>query len=295
MSKMRKNWVLWGCLLVFCGGLSGCFRSWHMTDRELKRRFANQPQKPIYHTIENDTLQLFVATLGSDTLPPLLLIHGAPGGWYGYVRMFEDTLLLARYQVIAVDRLGYNHSKHKREQFVTSVEMHARAVAMALVFNKSKQKGVLLGRSYGAPIAAKIAVLNPDRFERLILLASAIDPEQEKFWWFSKLAKRWPVRVFLPNKINAATFEKFAHVAELRKLEPDWPQLKLPTVFVQGGKDWIVNPGNLDYARRKMATNHAASFIFLPEAGHLLSNTHSDLVRKLIVEPQTTKLSSAKP
>jgi len=284
-----------GCLLGFCGGLLGCFRNWHMTDRELKRHFANQPQKPTYHTIENDSLRLFVATLGSDTLPPLLLIHGAPGGWYGYLGMFDDTLLPIRYQLISVDRLGYNHSKHKRQRYVTSIEIHARAATMALIFNKSKQKGVLLGRSYGAPIAAKIATLNPGRFEKLIMLASAIDPEQEKFWWFSKPAKWWPIRALLPRSINAATFEKFAHMAELRKLEHDWPRLQLPTIFVHGGKDGIVKPANIDYARRKMTHNHDTKFILLPQAGHLLSSTHSDLVHRLIMNSPTDKLRGAKP
>ena len=292
---MKRNIIFWVCLCCLTGGLSSCFRSWRMNDRQIKKHYASLAHKPTYHNIENDSLKLFVATMGSDTLPPLLLIHGAPGGWYGYLNIMDDTLLQHYYQLIAVDRLGYNHSKHKKQRFVTSIEIHARAAALALSFNHSVKKGTLVGRSFGAPIAAKIAALLPEKFETLVLLASAIDPEKEKFWWFSKPARWGPVRWCLPHRLNVATFEKFAHVEELRKLEKDWAKIQMPTIFVQGGKDWIVDPVNLEYARRQMKHNADAQFIMIPEASHLLSNSHPDLVRQLVLQPKTGKLSTANP
>jgi pimeloyl-ACP methyl ester carboxylesterase len=295
LAMNKKGVILVGTLFLLLTSV-GCFRKWRMTDRELERYFAPSAHKPTYYTIENDSLRLFVAASGPDTLPPLLLIHGAPGGWYGYVEMFDDTLLRKQYQLIAIDRLGYNHSYHKRKRFVTSIETHARAAALALQFNKSKRKGAVLGRSYGAPIAAKIAMIQPQKFERVVLLASAIDPKLEKFWWFSSPAKWWVLRVWLPHRLNVATFEKFAHVAELQKLAPHWTNLYLPTTFVQGGKDWIVAPENLDYARRQMQHNPQARFILLPDAGHLISKSHPGLVRQLLLDHPAGQLGgSTKP
>lgn len=281
---MLRKLILWACICGLCGGLSSCFRSWRKNDRDLRRHYANKSVRPTYYTIQNDSLRLFVATTGADTLPPLLLIHGAPGAWYGYLNMVDDSILQRKYHIISVDRLGYNHSVYRKKRIVTSIDLQARAAALALSLNHSRQKGVLLGRSYGAPIAAKIAILNPTRFHKLVMLAPAIDPAKEKFWWFSKPAKWWIVRVWLPHRINVASFEKFAHAKELEKLAAEWSLLQVPATVVQGGKDWIVDPSNLDFARLKLAQKEA-QFIFLPEAGHLISHSHPDLVRELVLTP----------
>ena len=291
---MLRKLILWACICGVGWGTSSCFRSWRKNDREIREHYANRDIKPTYYTIQNDSLKLFVATTGADTLPPLLLIHGAPGAWYGYLNMIDDTLLQRRFHIIAVDRLGYNHSSFRKKRYVTSIESQARAAALALSLNHSRKKGILLGRSFGAPIAAQIAILKPQSFEQLVMLAPAIDPAKEKFWWFSKPAKFWLIRMWLPHRINVATFEKFAHAKELELLSKQWCKLEVPTTVVQGGKDWIVDPSNLDFARRQLA-DKCANFIFLPEAGHLLSNSHSDLVRKLVLSPfqPSTAISTA--
>lgn len=286
---MFRKLILWACICGICGGLSSCFRSWRKNERDLRKHYANKSIKPTYYTIQNDSLRLFVATTGADTLPPLLLIHGAPGAWYGYINMVDDSILQSKYHIISVDRLGYNHSVYRKKRIVTSIDLQARAAALALSLNHSRQKGVLLGRSYGAPIAAKIAILNPSRFHKLVMLAPAIDPAKEKFWWFSKPAKWWVVRMWLPHRINVASFEKFAHAKELEKLAAEWSQLRVPTTVVQGGKDWIVDPSNLDFARLKLAEKEA-QFIFLPEAGHLITHSHPDLVRELVLTPFQSKM-----
>lgn len=281
---LSRKLFLWASFVLLTASLSSCFRSWRKNDRDIREHYANRPVKPTFYTIQNDSLKLFAATTGADTLPPLLLIHGAPGAWYGYLNMVDDSLLQSRFHIIAIDRLGYNHSSLRKKRFVTSIETQAKAAMLALSLNHSKQKAVLLGRSFGAPIAAQMAILTPNAFSQLVMLAPAIDPTKEKFWWFSKPAKWWIVRMWLPRRLNVATFEKFAHAKELEKLRPQWQKLQVPTTVVQGGKDWIVDPTNLDFARQQLA-GKLVQFIFLPEAGHLISYSHPDLVRKLVLSP----------
>lgn len=292
LIMLNRKLLFWLGLVLLTGSLSSCFRSWRKNDRDIREHYANRPVKPTFYTIQNDSLKLFAATTGADTLPPLLLIHGAPGAWYGYMNMVDDSLLQSRFHIIAIDRLGYNHSSLRKKRFVTSIETQAKAAMLALSLNHSKQKAVLLGRSFGAPIAAQMAILNPNAFSQLVMLAPAIDPAKEKFWWFSKPAKWWIVRAWLPRRLNVATFEKFAHANELKKLQPQWSKLQVPTIVVQGGKDWIVDPSNLDFARQQLA-DKPAHYIFLPEAGHLISYSHPDLVRKLVSTPFTTIAGTA--
>ncbi|GAA4403747.1 alpha/beta fold hydrolase [Nibrella viscosa] len=253
-----------------------------MTENDIREHYANRPVKPVYHTLENDTMKLFCASIGPDTLPPLLLIHGAPGAWYGYLRLLDDSLLQQRFHLISVDRPGYGYSRKGRKP-LTGIDQQAHQIAHALSLNKSGRTAVVLGRSYGAPIAARLAMLYPDKVKHLLMVAPPIDPDREKFFWFSKWGKLPVVQLFLPGRLNTATAEKYAHPAELQQLQSCWSGLCLPVTVMQGGNDWLVDPANLDFAKQVLADTQT-NFIFLPEAGHLITNSHPDLVRELILE-----------
>lgn len=278
-----------GCLC------SGCFSRYVMTEKEVKVYYKNKPHKPTFFTIQNDSVKLFCATTGADTLPPLLMIHGTPGAWYGSRNLLDDTLLQQHYHIIAIDRPGYNKSRFKgKRKAVTSITTQAIAAHEALRLNRSSKTGVVMGSSYGAPIAAKVAILYPNAFHHLVMLAPAIDPAREKFWWFNPYIHGGPVSWFLPRFINNATEEKFSHVEELQQLLPEWSKLSIPVTTVQGGADDIVDPGNLDFAK-KLLQGKSAEFIFLPDAGHLIRWRNADLVRSILLRQATASQSLRGP
>lgn len=260
---------------------SGCFGRFVMTKKELKAYYQNKA-KPTYFTIQNDSVKLFCATSGADTLPPLLIVHGAPGAWYGSRNLLGDKDVQRQYHIIAVDRPGYNKSRYKgRRKAVVSIERQAIAIHEALRLNRSRKPGVLLGSSYGGPIAAKLALLYPSEFHHLVMLAPAIDPDKEKFWWFNKWVHHGPVRWVLPHFLNVATDEKYAHIRELQKLLPEWRNLSIPVTVVQGGADHIVDPANLEFAKTQLKGKDAR-FIYLPDAGHLIRLQNPELVKSLL-------------
>ncbi len=266
--------------------LSSCFGRFAMTEKELKAYYKNKP-KPSFFTVQNDSVKLFCATAGADTLPPLLLIHGAPGAWYGSRNFLEDSLLQSRFQIIAIDRPGYNKSRFKnRRKAVTSIQTQTIAIHEALLLNHSNKTGIVLGSSYGAPIAANMAILYPNEFHHLVMAASAIDPSIEKFWWFHKFIRHGPIKWMLPHFFKTTTDEKFSHVKELQLLLPKWNQLKIPVTVIQGGADKIVNPANLDFAREQLK-NKQAEFILIPEAGHLIRWQYPDLIKKILLQTST--------
>jgi pimeloyl-ACP methyl ester carboxylesterase len=262
-----------------------------MTDKELQNYYKHKPSKPQYFIIQNDSVKLFCATAGDDTLPPLLLVHGAPGAWYGSRGMLEDTALQKRFHIIAMDRLGYNKSVfNNKKRAVVSIETQAIALQEALQLNRSGQAATVVGSSYGAPIAVKMAVLAPKKFNHVVLLAGALDPDIEKFWWFNGLVHHGPFRWMMPRFINHATDEKFAHVRELRKLLPEWQKLQIPVTVVQGGKDDIVRPANFDFAKKQLQGKQA-HFVFIPEASHLIRWQYPELVKQLVLQPFTNPIS----
>ena len=81
-------------ILIIALTCPGCFRRFTQTNSQIKEYFADKPVKPTYFTIQNDSAKLFCAVAGADTLPPLLIIHGAPGAWYG--SRFGSPVILRR-------------------------------------------------------------------------------------------------------------------------------------------------------------------------------------------------------
>lgn len=281
---MRNAYLLLALWLLF----SSCFQRWVMTEKELRTYYKDR-EKPAFFTLRNDSVELYCATVGADTLPPLLLIHGAPGAWYGSRNFLEDSVLKQHFHIIAVDRPGYGKSRikgRKRRKSFTSINMQAVAIHEAMQLNKSGKPGIVTGSSYGGPIALRMATLYPGLFYHLVLLAPAIDPDKEKFWWFHPWVREAPVRWFLPRFLNAATDEKFAHVEELRNLLPDWQKLSMPVTVVQGGADNIVDPANLDFAKKQLEGKQA-EFIYLPQAGHLIRWRNAEVVRDIFLKAAT--------
>lgn len=275
------RFVVFVFITVMC---TGCFSGFVMTEKEIRNHYKNKPVKPTYFTIRNDSVSLFCATTGSDTLPPLLLVHGAPGAWYGSRNLLDDTIVQKQYHIIAMDRLGYNKSRFKGKRgAVTSIETQAIAIHEALRLNHSSKTGVVMGSSFGGPIAAKIAIMYPDRFHQLVMLAPAIEPDKEKYWWFHLFIRGGLVRALMPKFVNNATDEKFAHVEELKKLLPEWSKLSIPITMVQGGEDNVVYPSNLDFAKKALL-GKPAEFIFLPASGHMIRSQNPELVRSIVLK-----------
>lgn len=276
-SRIKLVFVFLTLSIVFVS----CFSRWILTEKELKAHYANRISKPLFHVIENDSTKLHYVTFGADTAQPVLFVHGAPGSWDGYLNLLDDSLLQHNFHLISVDRPGYGKSQKRPKKKVYSLEEQAKSIILALKSNHSTKKAIIIGRSYGAPVAAKLAAMYPDKIEKIVLLSPAIDPDTEKFWWFSKFGKVFLVRWFLPERMNTATDEKYAHIKELKLLRNDWKKIQSEVTVMAGGKDWIVDTTNFSYAK-KMLIGKNAKFIFIPESGHLISSSRPDLVKKEI-------------
>jgi pimeloyl-ACP methyl ester carboxylesterase len=272
--------------LFFGVSLSGCFvlNKYIYTDKELKAHYANKLIKPTYHFINYLNYTIHYAQIASsDTLPLLILIHGAPGAWYGYMNLMDDSILQSHYKIIAIDRVGYGKSNYGKAELSTTLQALALK-AVTNTCNTSQKPITLLGRSYGAPIAAKYALYEPAKVEKLIMVSPVIDPKREKFYWFSPIGKWRIMQWMLPDVLNVATKEKYAHPKEMEKMEKDWQKLIVPTLVITGENDRIADTANFSYARKHI-TKAPATFLKLKNTGHLITYEQPDLIRNLILDP----------
>ena len=246
--------------------------------------------KPAYRSVPFLKRTIHYAVISrNDTLPLLVFVHGAPGAWYGYMNLMDDTLLQKKYKMISVDRLGYGKSDYGKAEL--STEMQASSIESIIEKeNTSHKKIILFGRSYGAPITALMAIEHPQNIDKLFMISPVIDPAKEKFYWFSKAGKWKVVQWLLPEMLNVATAEKYAHQSEMKMMLPKWKNLSVPTTVITGEKDRIADPANFAFAQ-KCLTNCDTTMIKLKNAGHLITYEKPELMRNLLLQVQPEKIS----
>lgn len=263
--------------------LQNCFfNRFIYTDKELKEHYKNKTLSPNYRTQTFLNRNVHYAVIGkNDTLPLLVFVHGAPGAWYGYLNLMDDSLLQTHFKLISVDRLGYGKSGYGKAEL--STQMQALAIKKIIdAENTHHKKVTVLGRSYGAPIAGYLAINYPTLIDKLVMVSPVIDPEKEKFFWFSNMGKWDVVRFCLPKMMNVATDEKFSHQQEMRTMLPKWKNLYVNTTVIMGEKDWVADTANLTFAKRHIV-NCKASFIKLKNTGHLVTSQQPEVIKQILI------------
>jgi pimeloyl-ACP methyl ester carboxylesterase len=264
--------------------LSGCFllSKYIYTDKELEEHYRNKIVKPLYRQTSFLSRSVHYAVLSkNDTLPLLVLIHGAPGAWYGFLNLVDDSLLQAHFKIVSVDRLGYGKSGYGKEELSTQLQ----ALSIKRVIEKencNNKKVYIIGRSYGAPIAAWLAINYPQTFEKLFMISPVIDPGKEKFYWFSNIGRWRAVQWFLPDFLNVATKEKFSHPNEMKRMLPEWKKLYIPTYVLVGEDDQVADTANYTFARTHI-TNCPSVFMKLKNTGHLITSQRPELIKNLLL------------
>ena len=193
---------------------TGCVR---MSDREVAAYFRSAPRKPSFHTLQTGDRTVHYAvieasspgpsspgasTRGADSLPVVVFVHGSPDGWHGYIQLFRDPTLYRRARLVALDRLGFGKSGWGRPE--RSLSKQAAAVAAVISAVSPSGRTVVVGYSYGGPVAARLAMDFPDRVRSLILVAPALDPDLETWRWIRPVLSAFPVRALLPTAFNVS-------------------------------------------------------------------------------------------
>lgn len=243
--------------------------------------------------------------------PTLVLLHGLGS-------MVEDFMLSGlirgaseHYRVIAFDRPGYGHSARPRR-------WRYGAFAQAHLFSKALRslgvhRPIVLGHSWGALVAAALALEHPGTVRSLVLASGLYFPSLRLDTpllvapaipvlgdllrhTLSPLAGRalWPAwlkMIFAPAPVPAS-FERFPEWMALRpsqlyavaedalltapatfRLSRRYRDLKLPVVLVAGARDRYVNPWA--HTRRLGKMLPARRVMVSPGSGHMVH--HSDL------------------
>jgi len=258
---------------------SSCF-SFRMNKKETVRYFREREIKPNLVTYQKDTWDIHYAEIGSDTLPLVLFVHGAPGSWSAFRHFMKDEELLSVVHLVSVDRPGYGYSNFGRPE--TSIEKQAMLIKPILDRNKSGKPAILIGHSLGGPIIARIAMDFPDQVACLIFIAPSIDPELEPNEWY-RLPLYLPIiRWILPTSFDMTNREIYHLKDELLEMVPLWEKIKSPITVIQGGEDKLVDPGNAEFAK-KMIINAPVEVLLLTNANHFIPWNNAAIIKETIL------------
>jgi pimeloyl-ACP methyl ester carboxylesterase len=256
--------------------------SFRHSDKKIARIFAPQQAKPEVRYLELENMRLrYMQLVVDESVPLVVFIHGAPGSLGDYIDFFKDERLYNNVNLLSIDRPGYGYSAFGRSE--TSLQKQSVALEQIIRLCCKDNRIILVGHSYGGPIALQLAADNPQMFSNIILLAPAIDPGHEKEIKIASLGvsvwSRWAV----PPALRVAADEKFTHVSELKKLEPELSDIHTPICHIHGTNDSLVPYENIYFSGKKFNAD-LLELITLQGVDHFLPWSHHDLVVDKILE-----------
>ncbi|MCB1042681.1 MAG: alpha/beta hydrolase [Acidobacteria bacterium] len=237
----------------------------------------NQDKRFKHSFIPVDGVQLHVIEHGSPSRPAILYIHGSPGSWDNALSIaIQDQL--SDFWFVSYDRPGFGQS----HSLNWSGSLDEQAAIAEKVLNLSPYQGpcIVVGHSFGAPIAVRLAIRCPDRVKALVLIGAAIDPDLERIQWFQRLANTKLARALLPQMWDYSNQELLPLKSELTAMSPDWDGIACPITMVHGGRDRLVPPAQVHYARTTDPSG-VRQAIF-PTRGHFLPWQEPEAIAAII-------------
>ncbi len=253
-----------------------------MGEEEAIRKFPEKP-KPHFgnYTIDGKTIRYVKVDLESEVQkkkhqrhkqprPRILFIHGSPGGWSAYIDYLKHPDLQRAATLISVDRLGYGGSQ--RAQVETSIQKHARFLRPLLLEKdqtKQKRPNLLLGHSFGGPVASRMAMDYPSLVDGLIIVAGPASAQLEEPAWYNNLVSWKVINWFLPTDFQTSNAEIMPLAAKLKRMHSLWRKIRSPVTVIHGKTDELVPVTHVDYLAKVLS--HVPLRMIVPEReGHFI-------------------------
>lgn len=231
--------------------ITGCTTANYFKMRESDKTFTSGfcgESCPKFERYKIRTNKVRYCSVGCDTLPVVLFIHGAPASISFWKPFFKDSALLSMAEVVAVDRPGYGYSSFG--QLYLSYYAQARMLAPLIKKYGTNRRLILVGSSYGGPLCALLAAQYPELVNGLLLVSSSIAPGEEAIWKITKLIDS-PIGEFFPRVLQVATAEKLHHKKMLQEIEGEWGKVVCPTILLHGSADELIYPSNASFVFNK--------------------------------------------
>ena len=208
----------------------------------------------------------------------LVFVHGSPSGAGVWAAQFQT--LATNANLFAYDRPGFGRSRPALAQPHLQMQVDALLTLLACV---TTNRVLLVGHSYGCPIALLAALEDPQKIRGVLLVGGDVDPAQEKPWWIQYVFGWRVTSWLLPRSLRQCNREMLTVRADLVKMQKLLPKLSVPVVMLHGDRDPLVPVANVAWLEQQLAAQgktHLFAKIILPGANHFIPWEHpADVVR----------------
>jgi pimeloyl-ACP methyl ester carboxylesterase len=222
----------------------------------------------------------------------LLFIHGTPATAAIFGEQFRHPF--PRANLIALDRPGFGASRPARRW--PSLDDQANAVGF-LLSAVTNHRTILVGHSYGGPIALLAALKFTNRVAGVVLIGGSVDPALEHTYPVQRIAD-WPlISWLLPQPLRQCNRELLTLRSDLLRLQPQLARLSVPVVMLHGAKDRQVPVENVAYLREQLAAAWKTDLFdpcVFPGYNHFIPWEHPDAVQAAL-HLLTSRLSRRSP
>ena len=213
-------------------------------------------------------IQMYYAVYGSG--PPLLLIHGG----LAHADMWANQVveLSKSYKVIVADSRGHGRSTRTNEPF--GYDLMARDYLALLDFLKIERTSIV-GWSDGGIIGLDIALMHPERLNRLFAQAANVTPDGVKpdvltNPTFAAFVTRAGDEYRRLSKTPAEYDAFVAQISHMWDTEPNWTRqqlasIKVPVAIVLGDHDEAITRA---HSEMMVAAIPGAKLVILENVSH---------------------------
>ena len=251
-----------------------------------KRLEADHPAASRSYAVDRRTVHYVELKQEEPPRPLVIFVHGSPGLWRSWVRYLNDPDLQSRVNMIALDRPGFggSGSGHIERGFVRQ----SAAMEPLLSHVHANQQVILAGHAYGAALAARMAMMFPDKVTDLVLIASPLDPRLQTESWFQYVANWPPITRLLPEEIVVFNREYLGLEQALTEMQPLWPKVTQRVSLLLGEQDEEVPIETADFAKRVLTQARSLNIVRVPNMNHFIAWTRSDVVKAEILAHVTS-------
>ena len=272
-NKMKTIFFLLAiCYLIFC---QSCMKM-RMTPKETKTFFTQSKTNYVDSSKEIEGYTIHYIETGNKNASTLFFVHGSPGSWDAYKDYLKDSLLLSKFRMIAVDRIGFGYSNFgKAENLKTQSNIIEK-------FTKQIANGkpiYLIGHSLGGPTIVEMAAEKPNDYATLIIIAGSIDPKAETPENWRAIIKVKPIRYIIPGALRPANDELWWLKSDLYDLKPKLQNITSKVIIIHGTKDQLVPYSNVAFMSREFVNAKSLDIISIKDANHFIPWTHFKEIR----------------
>ncbi len=260
------------------------FIQFRSSDEEIVSHFQKLKLPITINYYQANGRQMRYMSTGNDPSKPVLFfIHGAPSSGMYYSHFLSDTSLRSIANLIAVDRPGYGYSGFGKP--VPDIGLQATMIAPILdSLHRGARPVVVVGASYGTPVAARLAMDYPHLADGLLLIAPSIAPGEEKTYFASYVLESPFFTWAQPRMLHSANIEKFSHEAQLKVMQNRWKEIKVPVIYFQGKDDDLIYTTNAVFAKKYITKSQKLSIRMIPNRGHLLVYDEAKRIKSAMLE-----------